>query len=189
MIFLFAHFSIISLYLAGNFTDSKPFKIISAWYVTPFFEQQWSMFAPYPPASNVDFYVMYKDSFGNESPWYDLKKPIVEFNRVNFFGTSQRLIKYFHGTLNNIFYRISEDPSIKNQDDLHVHIYETPGFQCLQNYIALHSRSIIPMNSDLNYLKFRLLVMEKPVSSFGLTHNEDQRILLETGYIKFDDQL
>ena len=131
IIFLSVHFIFILLIQCyqQNWALFKNSSIeeINLAYVTPYFEQNWAMFAPNPPQGNqfiaLQFYTK-KDS----TELVNIHQKVLENSFRNVFSINQRILKYFNGCYNNIIIKKTSDT---NNYEL---LKKSHGLQSILNY-------------------------------------------------------
>jgi len=72
---------------------------LESMYILPFFEQNWTMFAPNPPTGKkyiaLEFYTKNNKEKNTTSGVLNIHDPISQENLQTYFSLNQRLIKYF----------------------------------------------------------------------------------------------
>lgn len=183
--FITLHFSIVFIALAGNYLRLDKVERATFYYIYPFFEQHWSMFAPNPPSSNVEILVSYMNQEGDSTRFFNLSDTWIFYNKSTYFGLSQRIIKYFHGTLNNLFKDFPFKTSDLNEEDLEKIIFKNIGFQCIKAYVNIHKEQMDDLNESFKPIKFKILVVETeicPPHTINSEENSRTGILIDLGY-------
>ncbi len=179
---LFFHYSLVILiqcYDQGwKIFKTKNIETINKNYITPFFEQNWGMFAPNPPKSNEYFIIKFHTN-SKTSKFIDIHTAVINSSFSNPFSIDQRTIKYFSECYNDIAKNINKGYS--NQDFLK----KSYGLQSILNYskIVLSNQtaflnSIKPNDS----IKVVLYLINEPLKSF-----ENRRMRKSQFYNKIDD--
>lgn len=148
------------MYLVTEYSDKKGIHTYFAKIGNPFLEQHWNMFAPNPPAADKRILVQVFDAEGQsmDSTWLELTGSIRERNKYHFFGSSQRLIKYLHGTLNPVLKSYQEE-ILDSQGETIVpsKFQQLSSFKALDAYIRLTIARSRPDFSSCSYYKLRVL--------------------------------
>jgi len=190
------HFGVLFIYLLGSLELLPPsYKAYTKWtthYIEPLFEQDWGMFAPVPPSSNLHVFMQYKvvkDGKSTTSLWYDVYSPVIEQNNTSFFSLNQRLMKYFHGTTMNVYRAKNKagDTAMTVVAPLIAHSY---GYKSLRNYAKIVSRNNNDLTSasDSTYLNIKFInnyfpTYERRNENFYDSNNYLHSVL-ETGFNK-----
>jgi len=159
------HFSVLFIYLTGSLeilpAKCRAYTQWTTHYIDPFFEQDWGMFAPVPPSSNLHVFMQYRTVKGGQattSPWYDVYSPILTQNQSSFFSLNQRLMKYFHGATMNVYKAKNTltDTSAAAANQAVTHSY---GYKSLRNYakIVLSNKGGLTATGDTTYLKIKFI--------------------------------
>ncbi|HXC05428.1 MAG TPA: DUF5819 family protein [Bacteroidia bacterium] len=106
LLFIF-HFAVVITSLLSGLYPGSTLHQATGKYMTPFFEQDWSMFSV-PGGSNKAIlfkYKMHSKSSGEtyETDWLDITAPLQESNSSHYFSLSQRLLKYTSCCINSIY--------------------------------------------------------------------------------------
>lgn len=180
------HFLIISVYLFEKL-EFYPFtkQTYSKYYVSPFFSQNWAMFAPNPPQTNTYVLVRFKiKSLSNNStfitPWYDSHSPVNDFNKKYIFSIAQRLSKYFNTCImsvyqvNNRTYHkssvLTKFDSLGRHKTLNQLIVNDAGFLCLRQYARQLFNQISKSNNS-NNVSFQLRFINEGMPLYKYRHN------------------
>ncbi len=163
---LYFHFSTIILtqcYEQGwKVFKTTYIKSINKNYISPFFEQNWGMFAPNPPNANEYFIIKFHTNLKN-SKYIDIHYPIVKSSFANPFSLDQRTIKYFSECYNDIAEKYNK--GYTNQE----FIRKSYGLQSILNYskIVLSKQNAF-LNSVLenDSIKIDLYLVNEPLNSF-----------------------
>ena len=148
------------MYLVTEYYDKKGLHTYFAKIGNPFLEQHWNMFAPNPPAADKQILVQLFNAEGQslDSTWLELTGSIRERNKYHFFGSSQRLLKYLHGTLNPVLKSYQDELMVRQGGALTpANFRQLSAFQALDAYIRL---SIVKSRQDFascSYYKLRVL--------------------------------
>lgn len=144
-----SHFAVLFIYLTGDLELlPKEFAKYTKWtnkYVNPFFEQNWGMFAPNPPTSNLHVFVQYIIPEANSkkySTWYDIYSPVISQNHHSYFSLNQRLLKYFHGCTMEVYNAGFEDTTTTSKVGKTAHIRNSYGYQSLKKYARISYNSL-----------------------------------------------
>lgn len=174
-ILLIIHFILITIYNAKNknLATMKYQNVFSFSndYVAPFFEQNWSMFAPNPPVSTIACLMKFKIIKENgrtlETKYLNIHKPVVLAGRSSIFSLDQRLLKYMHGCISDIIskkntYLLAGNSSKQTDQNalppyLQIH---SPGYKSLKSYAkAVYRSSSFPykiVESDRIFVKMKI---------------------------------
>lgn len=147
-IYTFAHFSIILLHAGPiNPISARLQKYVNA-YVSPFFTQNWHLFAPNPVTTNFRLFMQVKyrepgTSEYIESSWMDVITPLLEQNEKSFFSPYNRMVRlglgYVHslqlGGFDELTYKVLEKAQEKEQLDPHIE-------KSLEEQAVLHEENL-----------------------------------------------
>jgi len=185
-IFISLYCLFVVLYLSAEFYNNKSIYTFFVRVGDPFLEQHWNMFAPNPPSSDkkilIKLYNSEKESI--DSSWIELTGTIRDNNRYNFFGSSQRLIKYLHGTTDPILRSYQEGLVTTAAGASSTNNYqELSAFKALDAYIKLAvSRSDQYL---LNCRYYKLRILDTPVAPIDSPAAERTTfIILDSDLIK-----
>lgn len=118
-IILIGHFGMTFLYLSPNnpFRD-KHWSKISA-YISPYFSQNWYLFAPNPvnQHQNLQIRLKYKNHEGKtvQTKWREISKPMIQKLQKNRFTPDQRIYEFQSSAMHTYVYK--EGKSEKNAEN------------------------------------------------------------------------
>lgn len=105
---------------------------LESFYMLPFFEQNWSMFAPNPPTGKkyiaLEFYTKNNNEKNITSGILNIHDPISKENLQTYFSLNQRLIKYFAECSNEIIIKSKTFKTPKELDS------KSNAFRSIKNY-------------------------------------------------------
>lgn len=190
------HFGVLFIYLTGSLeilpTNCRAYTQWTTHYIDPFFEQDWGMFAPVPPSSNLHVFMQYrvvKAGQATTSPWYDVYSPILAQNHSSFFSLNQRLMKYFHGATMNV-YKAKNTLTDTTATVVNQAITRSYGYKSLRNYakIVLSNKNELAAAGDTTYLKIKFINDYFPPYARRAEPQQDSKkyehSVLETGFNK-----
>lgn len=117
---LLFHFGVIFLYLSpDNPVRTKYWDWIDS-YMTPFFNQNWNLFAPNPVNrhENLQIRFQYMDENGRtqKTSWMEISRPIVLAVQKNHFSTNMRLSEFSSSVVHDFVWKKGQrrDEALKN---------------------------------------------------------------------------
>lgn len=183
-LFFILHFLIVFSYLASGLLGVKNVRNMTEKYIHPIFEQNWSMFSS-PGISNKYVLLQYQliDSISHdtlETQWFDINKPLLQFNQKYYFSISQRLIKYVSGCINNI-YQVAGNATNSIQKNINLKnnlvassafVFKSlqtksSGYYCLRAYAkSLFSKLAIANRNKYQTVWFQIKIIDDTFPSF-----------------------
>lgn len=189
-VYTIAHFSIIILHAGPvNPISVKLQKYINA-YVSPFFYQNWHLFAPNPVTTNFHLFmqVRYKEpgvSESVESPWLDVITPFLEQNEKSLFSPYNRMVRlglgFVHalqlGGFDELTYKVLEkaqekeqlDPNIENRLEEQTKIHEDN----LYRYVSALAKSAFP---DKEIVEIRIMTGRQEAIPYSKRNDPDYEV-------------
>lgn len=165
-VLLILHFSCVILVQLYDlqYIKTERIKKIKNFYIIPYFEQNWGMFAPNPPQGNQYFLIKFHS--GNNSVVIDIHKKIKENSDKGLFNLDQRLLKFQNECYNDILNKLLHKKlsiSFPNTKDSH-------GLQSILNYskfsLKQQSEFLIKLApNDIIYADVYL--MDIPLNPYG----------------------
>ena len=121
-----------------GFIKNEYTKKIENNYISPYFEQNWSMFSPNPPTGNQ--YIVLSFRCKNNNLVLDIHEQVRKGSIFSFLNINQRLLKYQSECYNDILTKIELKKIILNNVDSR----KSHGLQSILNYakIALIKQSV-----------------------------------------------
>lgn len=179
---LFFHFSMIILTQCYD-QGWKIFKIkyierINENYISPFFEQNWGMFAPNPPKANEYFIVKFHTNL-KSSKYIDIHYPVIKSSFANPFSLDQRTIKYFSECYNDIAEKYNK--GYTNQ----AFVRKSYGLKSILNYskiVLSKQKAFLDSVVENDSIKIDLYLVNEPLNSF-----ENRTFRKGQFYIKITD--
>lgn len=184
--FVIFHFSIVFIALASDYLKLNKIESVTYYYMYPFFEQHWGMFAPNPPSSSLEVLVAYMNQEGDSTDFFNLSNSLILNNKAVYFGLSQRLIKYFHGTINSLLKGYPLETSDLTKENIEDILAKNPGFQCIKAYVNIHQGQMEEFNQNFKPVKFRILIIEtsiRPPNTRDLDEDYKKGVLIDLGYL------
>lgn len=184
IVLLICHFSCVILvqFYDLQYIKTEKVKKIRDFYIIPYFEQNWGMFAPNPPQGNQYFLIKFHS--GNNNVVIDIHKKIKENSDRGLFNLDQRLLKYQNECYNDIVNKILQ----KKLSITLPNVNESYGLQSILNYSKFSLkqqteflRKLAP--NDIIYADVYL--MDMPLNPYGSKSKFDSKkyILLPNVYL------
>lgn len=96
LIAIVVHFSIVLVYTNPVFELKGKTKFYTQWYVYPFFDQGWKLFAPVP---TTNYHLFVKFNNGNKTEQFDLVQILLDNHLKNRFGLNEALSLAIHNSI------------------------------------------------------------------------------------------
>ena len=131
-------------------------------YITPFFEQNWGMFAPNPPKGNEYFIIKFHTNSKN-SKFIDIHTAVIKNSFANPFSLDQRTIKYFSECYNEII--VKRNKGYTNQE----FVKKCYGLQSILNYskiVLSNQNAFLNSVKSNDSIKIDLYLVSEPLNSF-----------------------
>lgn len=106
---------------------------IDSYYVLPFFEQHWSMFAPNPPDGKRFIAVQFWNANGikkDSTKILNIHESISQDNMRTYFSLNQRMIKYFAECFNDLSSHLSNKKLNREK------LLNSAGLKSIKNYMV-----------------------------------------------------
>jgi hypothetical protein len=100
-----AHFALVALSLMPPNPLRHQFQFEIQRYLTPWFTQNWNLFAPNPVNGNFSLLVQYRYETASElhtSQWIDVTTPILDLKHRSFWSPAPRIAKFLMGAMQNV---------------------------------------------------------------------------------------
>lgn len=183
-ILLILHFScVISVQFYDlQYIKAEKIKNIRNFYIIPYFEQNWGMFAPSPPNGNQYFLIKFHS--GNNSVVIDIHKKTKENSDKGLFNLDQRLLKYQNECYNDILNKlVHKKLSISFPDTKNSH-----GLQSILNYSKFslkHQSEFLIKLAPNDIIYADVYLMDMPLNSYGskIKFGNKKYILLPNIYL------
>lgn len=165
-----AHIFFILLIQIGGFLKINWVKGLASFYLPAVFGQNWSMFAPTPPAGSRSIALSFElHSAGSPIPTplsepLDIHEPVRLHSFSSHFGLSQRTSKYFTECLNDLIrHELKDDTTFKRNNQKYIYSY---GLQSIKNYarIVFNKRNKNIVFSEKDSLFLDILFSRKAYS-------------------------
>ncbi|MDU0329070.1 DUF5819 family protein [Paenibacillus sp. 3LSP] len=189
-IFSVFHFSVIVLHAGPiNPISAKLQSQINA-YVTPFFQQNWHLFAPNPVTTNFKLYVKvrYTEPGKNEiveSKWLDMVSPMLKKNEETLFSPYNRLIRlgsgYVHelklGGHDELTYEllntITDDSPLYDRIDEKMNKHIEDQKRMTYRYVSAYAKAAFP---DKRVLSVQFMTGQQDAVPYSKRNDENYRV-------------
>lgn len=179
---IFIHFILVGLTqsydLGLPFLQSDNVKKINDYYIFPYFEQNWGMFAPNPPHGNEYIIIQFYSKKIISNP-IDIHEKIKQSSFGNPFSLNQRIIKYFSECYNDIIEKKAKGLS-NNELEVKSH-----GLKALLNYskiVLKNQTEFLKQIKSKDTIKMNIYLMNEPLNDI-----KSAKLKKEKYYIQLKD--
>lgn len=184
LLILVIHFTfvvIVQFYDLG-YTNNRIAEKIKNNYITPFFEQNWGMFAPTPPHGNQYFVIKFHTD--KDSIIVDIHEDIKNNSNRGFLNINQRLLKYQNSCYNDII----KKRSIGRLNNIYKDKNKSHGLESILNYSKLtlkNQKAFLNTISDKDSVFIDIYLINEPLlpSNSKKKYEEKKYITLTDIYL------